>query len=120
MADLASLNLRPEHFRKEDASAVTMIYASGFFGYIAITSDEQKKNNPFVRFHFKQAIGFHIICAILDFVTCGLFGIVHFILALMYGLKARRGEVFEIPIVTNMLMNRGSFDEVKQLTAGGG
>jgi len=119
MADLSQLNIRPEHFRPEDKTNAMLVYMAGLVGIMLVSMDDKKKNNPVLRFHMIQAIGLLVVMMILSFLTCGVGSLIYLPMIIIYGLKASKGELFEIPVITNYLMDKGHFDPIKELTAGG-
>ncbi len=82
---------------------------------IVILLMEDKKNRPFLKAHNMQAlilgVAEFIIEAILGAVSAGILGCVVWVAAIVinviYGLKANRGEVFEIPFITNFVRQQG-------------
>jgi uncharacterized membrane protein len=82
---------------------------------IIILLMEDKKNRPFLKAHNIQALILGvvewIIVAILSAVSLGLLGcvagVVVIIINVLYGVKANRGEVFDIPVITNFVRQQG-------------
>ncbi len=111
------LGLRPEHFNKEDSTTALLVYIAGLLGVMIVNMDEKKKASPFLRFHMTQSIGLIVVMVVVSFITCGMGGLIYLPLALVYGMKAQRGEVFEIPVITRFMMDRGYFDGVKEALA---
>ncbi len=76
---------------------------------------EDKKNRPFLKAHNGQAlvlgIGEWIISFVLSIVSAGLLGcvasVVFLAINIYFGVKANRGEVFEIPVITNFVRQQG-------------
>lgn len=76
---------------------------------------EDKKNRPFLKAHNMQAlilgVAEFIVEAVLGAVSAGLLGCVVWVAAIIinvyFGLKANRGEVFEIPVITNFVRQQG-------------
>lgn len=74
-----------------------------------------KKDRPFLKAHNMQAlilgVAEFIVETILGAVSAGLLGCVVLIAALViniyFGVKANRGEVFEIPFITNFVRQQG-------------
>jgi uncharacterized protein len=82
---------------------------------IIILLMEDKKNRPFLKAHNMQAlilgIAEYIIVALLSAITMGLLGCVAMVAVIvinvLYGVKANRGEVFEIPFITKFVQQQG-------------
>jgi uncharacterized membrane protein len=73
---------------------------------------EDKKNRPFIRAHNAQAlvlgIAMWLINTLLSPVGIGCFtSIATLVIVIYLGVRAYRGEVFEIPIVTNFVKGQG-------------
>jgi uncharacterized membrane protein len=76
---------------------------------------EDKKNRPFLKAHNMQALLLgiveYILVGILSAVSFGILGCIIWIAVLviniMYGMKANKGEVFEIPVITNFVRQQG-------------
>jgi uncharacterized membrane protein len=73
---------------------------------------EEKKNRPFLKAHYPQALAWGIIVTVisvpLSFVfvgACtGLFGLV---MSVIWGIKAYNGEYVEIPVITDFVKKQG-------------
>jgi len=82
---------------------------------IIILLMEDKKSRPFLKAHNMQAlilgVAEYIIVAILSAVSFGVLGCVVFVAVVVvnvwYAIKANRGEVFEIPLITNFVRQQG-------------
>ncbi|MEA4908987.1 MAG: DUF4870 domain-containing protein [Chloroflexi bacterium] len=79
---------------------------------IIILLMEDKKNRPFLRAHNMQALILGVVLWVinfaLSFILVGLCtSLLTIGLVIFYGLKAYRGEVFEIPVVTNLVRSQG-------------
>jgi uncharacterized membrane protein len=76
---------------------------------------EDKKSRPFLKAHNMQAlilgIAEYIVVAILSAISFGILGcivgIAVLVINIMYGMKANKGEVFEIPVITNFVRQQG-------------
>jgi len=73
---------------------------------------EDKKNRPFIKAHNMQALILGIvewiINIILSFVVIGcITSVLTLILNIYLGIKANRGEVFEIPVITKFVRQQG-------------
>ena len=79
---------------------------------------EDKKDNPYVRFHAVQSLVWGVFLGILIFVTIfGSFLIIGFclvplviiagLMTFYYAYKAYQGDEFKIPVITDMIRNQG-------------
>ena len=73
---------------------------------------EDKKNRPFLKAHNSQALVLGIIewviNFLLSFVVIGcVTSVITIIVNIYLGIKANRGEVFEIPVITNFVRQQG-------------
>jgi len=73
---------------------------------------EDKKNRPFIKAHNMQALILGIvewvINILLSFVVIGcITSVLTLILNIYLGIKANRGEVFEIPVITKFVRQQG-------------
>jgi len=80
---------------------------------IIILLMEDKKNRPFLKAHYMQAlvlgIAFVIIGTVLSFIPivgC-IWPFVWLIIVVLYGIKANRGEYITIPVITNFVKQQG-------------
>jgi uncharacterized protein len=67
---------------------------------------EDKKNQPFIKFHAVQSIAIGIVFYLLAMFTCG-FGLLFWFIMLFWAYKAYQGDEFDIPIVTNFIKGQG-------------
>jgi uncharacterized protein len=82
---------------------------------IIIMLMEDKKNRPFLKAHNIQAlilgVAEYIVVAILSAVSFGILGCIVWVaimvINILYGMKANKGEVFEIPVITNFVRQQG-------------
>ncbi len=82
---------------------------------IVILLMEDKKSRPFLKAHNMQAlilgVAEYIVVAILSAISLGLLGCVAFVaivvINVLYAVKANRGEIFEIPVITNFVRQQG-------------
>jgi uncharacterized membrane protein len=79
---------------------------------IVILLLEDKKNRPFIKSHNMQALVLGVVEWVINFLLSFIvIGCVTSILTLIYniylGIKANKGEVFEIPIITNFVRKQG-------------
>jgi uncharacterized membrane protein len=82
---------------------------------IVILLMPDKKDRPFLKAHTMQAlllgVAEIIIESILGVITAGILGCVVWVAAIViniyYALKANKGEVFEIPVITNFIRQQG-------------
>ena len=73
---------------------------------------EEKKDRPFIKAHNMQALVLGVaawtINFLLSFVFIGICtGFLTLVLVIYYGVKAYKGEVFEIPVITKFVQNQG-------------
>lgn len=84
---------------------------------IIILLMEDKKGRPFIRSHAIQALAFAVVMIIVYTIlalipvigwilTC-ILGIGYYVLMIVYGLKAYRGEYVTIPVVTEFVKKQG-------------
>jgi uncharacterized membrane protein len=79
---------------------------------IVVLFMEDKKNRPFIKAHNAQALALGVvewvINVILSFVVIGcVTSVLTIILNIYLGIKANRGEVFEIPVITKFVRQQG-------------
>jgi uncharacterized membrane protein len=79
---------------------------------IVVLFMEDKKNRPFIKAHNAQALALGVvewvINVLLSFVVIGcVTSVLTIILNIYLGIKANRGEVFEIPVITNFVRKQG-------------
>ncbi len=79
---------------------------------IVVLFMEDKKNRPFIKAHNAQALALGVvewvINVLLSFVVIGcVTSVLTIILNIYLGIKANKGEVFEIPVITNFVRNQG-------------
>lgn len=75
---------------------------------------EDKKSRPFLRAHVFQALGLGvveivvlgIINVVLPVIGCFI-SIAIWVINIVYALKANKGEVFEIPVITSFMKGQG-------------
>lgn len=78
---------------------------------------EDKKNRPFIRTHAIQALALGIVMIVVYtilalipvigwVITC-ILGIGYYIMMIVYGMKAYRGESVTIPVVTDFVKRQG-------------
>ena len=74
---------------------------------------EDKKNRPFIKAHNVQALVFgaiaYILSTILSFVAglgC-IIWIVYLVFAILWGVKANKGEYVTIPVITDWVKSQG-------------
>jgi uncharacterized protein len=73
---------------------------------------EDKKKRPFIKAHNMQALVLgvieYVVSFVLSFVVVGCFvGVAALVVNIIYGLKANKGEVFDIPVISNFIKNQG-------------
>ena len=79
---------------------------------IVVLFMEDKKNRPFIKAHNAQALALGVvewvINVLLSFVVIGcVTSVLTIILNIYLGIKANKGEVFEIPVITNFVKGQG-------------
>jgi len=72
---------------------------------------EDKKNRPFIKAHNIQALIFGLIAAVLggplSTITLGLASLAFLVVAIIWALKAYKGEYVNIPIITDFCKKQG-------------
>ncbi|MGI6250039.1 MAG: DUF4870 domain-containing protein [Anaerolineaceae bacterium] len=74
---------------------------------------DEKKKRPFIRAHAPQALAFGIVYGILAALLAPLFligclvGLAGFVLAIIWGIKANKGEYITIPFLTDFIKQQG-------------
>ena len=73
---------------------------------------EDKKERPYIKTHNVQALVLGaaalVINILLSFIFVGICtSVLTFILMIYYGVKAYKGEVFEIPVITKFVKDQG-------------
>jgi uncharacterized membrane protein len=76
---------------------------------------EDKKNRPFLKAHNMQALLLgiveYIVVGILSAISFGILGCIVWVavmvINILYGLKANKGEVFDIPVISNFVRQQG-------------
>ncbi len=105
MADLSTLGIpAPEEVSSDAKLWALLAYLFPLFGILILVMDD-KKNDPFMRFHAVQSLALAIIIT----VTCVGFGI-GWIYAIYLALVAYKGETPEIPFITNFCQEKGWFN----------
>jgi uncharacterized membrane protein len=71
---------------------------------------EEKKNRPFIKFHAFQSLVVGIVMVILVPIiatfTLGC-GAIVWLIMFYWAYKAYQGQMFDIPVVTNLMKNQG-------------
>jgi uncharacterized protein len=82
---------------------------------IIILLMEDKKNRPFLKAHNMQAL----LLGVAEWIIVGILGVIIpviggcigaiaiIVVNVLYGLKANKGEYFEIPVITNFVRQQG-------------
>jgi uncharacterized protein len=80
---------------------------------IIILLMEDKKNRPFIKAHYMQALVLGVvmviagtILALIPIVGC-IVPVIWLIIVIIYAIKANKGEYVEIPVITNFVKNQG-------------
>lgn len=73
---------------------------------------EDKKNRPFLKAHYPQALAWGIVVWVLtiplSFVFIGFcVGLFGMIMSIIWGIKAYNGEYVEIPVITEFVRKQG-------------
>lgn len=89
-------------------------------GLAVVFALDEQKNKPYVRYHAVNSVMVTILGTVLTIVSCGLGGTVWALATLFLAWKAYEGNVFEVPFVSQFLLDKGYLDGVKQLTSGEG
>ncbi|MCC6147598.1 MAG: DUF4870 domain-containing protein [Anaerolineaceae bacterium] len=79
---------------------------------VVILLMEDKKNRPFLKAHNMQALVLGVIewviNILLSFIVIGcITSVITLILNIYLGIRANKGEVFEIPVISNFVRNQG-------------
>ncbi len=80
---------------------------------IIILLMEDKKNRPFIRAHNVQALVLGVVLWVINGVLTPVFGlgcvtsVITLVLVIYYGIKANRGEIITIPVITNFVKQQG-------------
>ena len=79
---------------------------------IVVLLMEDKKNRPFIKSHNMQALILGVvewvINFVLSFVVIGcITSVLTLILNIYLGIKANKGETFDIPVISNFVRNQG-------------
>ena len=80
---------------------------------------EDKKNRPFLKAHYPQALAWglvlYLVATIMSFtvilvpISC-IIGIVTLVFNIIWGIKAYNGEYVEIPVITDFIKKQGWAD----------
>ena len=105
----------PEGVTSDDRLWALLAYLLTPLIPIIILLMEDKKNRPFLKAHNMQCLILgiveYILVAILSAISFGLLGCIGFIAVVViniyYAVKANRGEMFEIPVITNFIRQQG-------------
>jgi uncharacterized membrane protein len=102
----------PEEITSEDKLWALLAYIIPLVAIIALLM-EDKKNRKFIRVHSVQALAVNVplwvINAILTpvvFIGC-FTGVATLGIMIYYGVKAYRGEYFDIPFITDFIKKQG-------------
>ncbi len=105
----------------EDKTWALLSYLFGIIFPIIILLMEDKKNRPFLKAHYPQALAYWIVVGILSailglvtFFIAGAggicIGLVAQVLAIIWGIKAYNGEYVNIPVITDFVKKQGWAD----------
>ena len=109
MADLSSLNIDTSAVSDDAKLWALLSYLIPIVGCLVILFSDERKNDPFQRFHAVQAAALAVAISILSIVTCGI-GSIAVIYMILKGIEAYKGEIFEIPKLTDFCMDKGWFN----------
>lgn len=73
---------------------------------------EDKKDRPFLKAHYPQALSFGLIMYVLTFALSFVFvgfciGLAGLVMCVIWGIKAYNGEYVEIPVLTDFVKKQG-------------
>jgi len=73
---------------------------------------EDKKDRPFLKAHYPQALAWgvivYVLSAVLSFVFVGLcIGAAGLVMSIIWGIKAYNGEYVQIPVITDFIKQQG-------------
>ncbi|MBI4771948.1 MAG: hypothetical protein HY784_16430 [Chloroflexi bacterium] len=68
---------------------------------------EDKKNDPFVRYHSVHALALAVVGVVLGTITFGCLGILWVVAAIYYAIRAYSGEWVVMPVLTDFLKKQG-------------
>ena len=102
----------------EDKTWALLCYILGIIFPIIILLMEDKRDRPFLKAHYPQALAYWIavgiisaIVSMLTFFIGGLggicLGVVALVPAIMWGIKAYNGVYVEIPVITDFIKKQG-------------
>lgn len=79
---------------------------------IVILLMEDKKDRPFIKAHNMQALVLGVVALVinivLSFIIIGICtSLATLVIVIYYGVKAYKGEYFEIPLITNFINKKG-------------
>lgn len=75
---------------------------------ILVLFSEEKKNQPFLKYHAIQSLGWLGVMWATSFIIIGIcLSPLYFLISIYFGYKAYLGEWFEIPIITDFLRGQG-------------
>lgn len=69
---------------------------------------QDKKNRPFLRYHYMNALVWGLLLLILSFLVIGMcLAPFALILSIYFGIQAYQGKYLEIPLLTNFIKGQG-------------
>ncbi len=79
---------------------------------IIILLIEDKKDRPYLKSHYVQALIWGVIVGVLAFVLSFVIvgfciGVAGFVMSIIWGIKAYNGEAVEIPVITDFVKKQG-------------
>jgi uncharacterized membrane protein len=105
----------------DDKTWALLCYLFGVIFPIIILFIEDKKKRPFLKAHYPQALAYWIVVVVLSFIL-GLVtffiagaggicvGVLAWIPAIIWGIKAYNGEYVNIPLITDFVKKQGWAD----------
>lgn len=91
---------------EDDKTWAMFCYVLPVFGSLAVMTAKAKRERPFIRAHYLQALILGGVMWLATFTGCGWMPL--FIYSVYLGLaKARHGDLITIPFVTDALKNLG-------------
>lgn len=70
---------------------------------------EDKKDRPFLKAHYPQALAWGIVVVIITFIPIlgWIIGVIALVMNIIWGIKAFNGGYVEIPVITNFVKKQG-------------
>jgi len=105
----------PNDVSSDDRLWVLLAYLLTPLVPLIILLMEDKKNRTFLKAHNLQALILgiveYIVVSILSVLSLGILGCIAWVaimvINILYGMKANKGEVFDIPVISNFIRQQG-------------